>query len=78
MTQENLALFTKLAACLSDIVADSGQHRAFIELTDRDGIPSITFIIRGQANCDAVRPALDRLCPNRVIREGSPVEKSEE
>ena len=74
MSEENLALFTKLAACLSDIVAESDQQRAYIELTDCVGIPSITFVIRGQANCDAIRAALDRLCPRQVIRAGKPEE----
>ena len=73
MSEENLELFRKLAVGIADIACQSDQQRAYIELVDSDGEPSIVFLIRGKHDCDTVRPALDRLCPRRIVRDGQPV-----
>jgi len=70
MTEENQELFRKLAGAIVGLVDNEKSSLMMIEIIHPDGEHAIVFVVVGTKDCDRIRPALNKICPRHVVRDG--------
>ena len=70
---KTVELMRQVSEFLVQAVADEGRPMAFVEVADKEGEHGLVVVIRGRERIDKVMPALRKLCPEDIVRDGEPV-----